>query len=201
MLRFSFRGHGKSAGSQRGVTIAGELLDLQGAVEFVSRDQEPPLAIVAASFGAVSTTLSLPHLDQLTSLVLWNPALDLRRTFIEPELPWGLRNFRPQQQEELHRAGFLFIDYTFQLGRVIFEELKRYDPRRSFVESHVPALVIHDDRDTYVSYEIAREAASDRGADFHTIAGSEHGFDSPEREEEATEVTVEWLTRRHPRQP
>ena len=64
VLRFSFRGRGKSAGSPRGVTIAGELLD-----------------------------------------------------------PWGLRNFGPQQQEELHRAGFLLIDYTFQLGRVMFEEL------------------------------------------------------------------------------
>jgi alpha-beta hydrolase superfamily lysophospholipase len=202
VLRFSFRGHGNSGGSQRGVTIAGELLDLQAAVEFVSRHHEPPLAIVAASFGAVSTTLSLPYLDQLASLVLWNPALDLWRTFVEPELPWGLRNFGPRQQEELHQAGFLLVDYTFQLGRVMFEEMKRYDPRQSFVESHVPALVIHGDRDSYVSYEVAKAAAADHAAaEFHTVVGSDHGFDSPAREEEAIRVTVEWLTQRHARQP
>jgi alpha-beta hydrolase superfamily lysophospholipase len=29
VLRFSFRGHGRSGGTQRGATIAGEMLDLQ----------------------------------------------------------------------------------------------------------------------------------------------------------------------------
>ncbi len=32
VLRFSFRGHGRSGSTQRGVTIAGEMLDLQAVL-------------------------------------------------------------------------------------------------------------------------------------------------------------------------
>ncbi|WP_162240329.1 alpha/beta fold hydrolase, partial [Nocardia arizonensis] len=35
VMRFSFRGHGDSGGTSRGVTVAGECLDLQAAVEIV----------------------------------------------------------------------------------------------------------------------------------------------------------------------
>ncbi|MGY2125906.1 alpha/beta hydrolase [Nocardia gipuzkoensis] len=88
VVRFSFRGHGNSGGTPRGVTVAGECLDLQAAVEAVRERFPGPLSIVAASFGAVSTTLSLPWLEStLHRLVLWNPVLDLRRTFVEPEWP------------------------------------------------------------------------------------------------------------------
>jgi alpha/beta superfamily hydrolase len=37
-LRFSFRGHGDSGCAQRGVTIAGEMLDLQAAVEYAASE-------------------------------------------------------------------------------------------------------------------------------------------------------------------
>ncbi|MEV4238938.1 alpha/beta fold hydrolase [Nocardia sp. NPDC049737] len=89
VVRFSFRGHGASGGTQQGVTIAGECLDLQAAVTAVrERFAGQRMSIVAASFGAVSTALSLSWLDDLYRLVLWNPVLDLR-TFLVPELAWG----------------------------------------------------------------------------------------------------------------
>ncbi len=61
VLRFSFRGHGDSDGTQRGMTIAGEMLDLQTAVEHMVGRFPGPLVIVASSFGAVSnlTVLSV----------------------------------------------------------------------------------------------------------------------------------------------
>lgn len=58
VLRFSFRGHGGSGGTQRGMTIAGEMIDLQAAVEYVADRFPGTLSIVASSFGAVSTSLS-----------------------------------------------------------------------------------------------------------------------------------------------
>lgn len=198
VLRFSYRGHGRSGGSQQGVTIAGEMLDLQAAVDQAA-GFPGPLSIVAASFGAVSTALSLRYLDpRLHGLVLWCPVLDLRHTFTEPELPWGLENFGPAAQERLHREGYLLVDGEFALGRVIFEEMRHYRPSEAFLASKIPALVIHGNRDSYVSYDIAREAATVRArTDFHTVEGSGHGFDSREREDEAINVTVDWLVCRH----
>ncbi|GAB2814312.1 alpha/beta fold hydrolase [Actinocorallia aurea] len=195
VLRFSYRGHGESGGTQEGMTIAGEMLDLQAAVAVARTEFAGPLSLVAASFGAVSSCLSLPYLEgRLARLVLWNPVLDLVRTFVEPELPWGVENFGPDAQAALHDRGYLLVDDEFRLGRVLFEELTRYRPAEAFAASGVPALVVHGDRDSYVSYEIAARAAKERpGTVFHTIKGSDHGFDSREREDEAIEVTVDWL--------
>jgi len=198
VLRFSYRGHGASSGTPRGMTIAGELLDLQAAVEHAQDEHPGPLCIVAASFGAVSTALSLPYLeDQLAGLVLWNPVLDLRATFVEPELPWGLDNFSPSQQALLRTQGYLRVDGGFELGRVLFDEFTLYEPLSAFTASSVPTLIIHGDADTAVSYQIARTAvAAHRNAQLHTVVGSDHGFDTRDREDEAISVTVKWLAHR-----
>jgi alpha-beta hydrolase superfamily lysophospholipase len=195
VLRFSFRGHGGSGGTQRGMTIAGEMLDLQAAVEYVADRFPGPLSIVASSFGAVSASLSLPWLgDRLDRLVLWNPVLDLQRTFVNPELPWGKENYSPDQKKLLSTQGFLVIDDEFEVGRVLFEEFHHYEPLNYLVTSTVPALVVHGDRDNAVSYEIARQAAAAKpSTEFHTVRGSDHGFDTRDREDEAVAVTAEWL--------
>jgi fermentation-respiration switch protein FrsA (DUF1100 family) len=69
------------------------------------------------------------------------------------------------------------------------------------VASSVPALIVHGDRDTAVSYDVARRAAVDREngghCDFHTVVGSDHGFDSREREDEAIAATVSWLDQQY----
>ncbi|MFE9575321.1 alpha/beta hydrolase family protein [Nocardia sp. NPDC006044] len=195
VVRFSFRGHGASGGTQRGVTIAGECLDLQAAVSYVQQRFTGRLSIVAASFGAVSTALSLPWLaDGLHRLVLWNPVLDLRHTFLEPELAWGVENFGPQQQKHLQDSGFLRVDGEFELGRVLFGEFEVYRPTEQLLASAIPMLIVHGDQDTAVSYTVAAELARTRPDTLlHTVVGSDHGFDSREREDEAIEVTVDWL--------
>ncbi|MET8800846.1 alpha/beta fold hydrolase [Nocardia sp. NPDC004568] len=196
VVRFSFRGHGTSGGASRGVTIAGECLDLQAAVEYTQNRFAGPLSVVAASFGAVPTALLLPWLAaSLDRLVLWNPVLDLHHTFVEPELAWGKQNFEPQQRRRLAERGVLLVDGEFELGQVLFTEFEHYRPLDQFLQADVPALIVHGDRDTAVSYRIAAETARVRPVtELVTIAGSDHGFDSEDRENEAITTTVEWLT-------
>jgi predicted alpha/beta hydrolase len=59
VVRFTYRGHGESDGTDLGVTIGGELLDFQTAFEHARARFEGPYFVVAQSFGAVSTCLSL----------------------------------------------------------------------------------------------------------------------------------------------
>ncbi|WP_017543817.1 alpha/beta hydrolase [Nocardiopsis prasina] len=198
VIRFSYRGHGESGGTPRGVTVTGEIIDLQSVAE-QARDQWPgPLSVLAASFGAVSSSLLLPVLgDRIDSLVLWNPVLDLGHTFLNPELPWGVENFSPEQQRELHANGRLLIDGEFPVSPVMWREFSLYDPLSAYTSSPIPSLVVHGDQDTYVSYDIARAAAFSRSnTDFHTVKGSDHGFDSTEREDEAIRVSADWLEAR-----
>jgi alpha/beta superfamily hydrolase len=198
VLRFSFRGHGASAGHQRGVTIAGEMLDLDAAVSYARTEFGGPLVVLASSFGAVATLESVRYVRP-DRLVLWNPILDVRHMFIEPELPWGLSNFGPEAWDAAMRDGMLTIDGSFEVGRTMLTELSRYHPSEAFADSTMPALVVHGELDSYVSYDIALAAARARvpraPTDFHTVASSDHGFDSREREDEAIAVTVEWISR------
>ncbi len=200
VLRFSFRGHGRSGGTQRGVTIAGEMLDLQAVVAAAQRSYAGPLSVVAASFGAVPLIWSLPYLaDRLDTLVLWNPVLDLRKTFVDPDLPWGRKNFTGRQLEHLEANGFLLVDGDFELGQVLYVEMQHDRTAQDFLSSRLPALVIHGDQDTYVSFEIARRIASQRAnCSFHSVSGSDHGFDGRDHEDEAIRVTIDWLGLRSP---
>lgn len=200
-LRFSFRGHGRSQGSQRGMTIAGEMLDLQAALDFALAELPAPHSLLAASFGAVSTCLSLPFIEpKLRGLVLWNPVLDLKRTFIEPELPWAKTSFHPESVQSMVESGFLLLDGSFEVGRVLYEEMRALDPLACFHRTQLPSLVIHGDRDTYVSYDIARNACqAHRLCTFITIDGSDHGFDGIANEDRAIDASVTWLSSLHSR--
>ncbi len=195
VLRFSFRSHGRSGGTQCGMTIAGEMLDLQAVIKYVSQRFTKPLSIVAASFGAVSTCLSLPFIEgQLKALVLWNPVLDLRRTFIRPELPWAKQNFNPESVRQLRSRGYLLLDQEFQIGRVLYEEMKSFDPFGYFIECSVPSMIVHGDKDSYVPYDISKVASQEHhNCKLFTIENSDHGFDGRENEDKAIDITIDWL--------
>jgi alpha-beta hydrolase superfamily lysophospholipase len=181
------------------MTIAGELLDLQAAVEHAqARTGEHEVALVAASFGAVSATLSLPFLGgSLRGLALWYPVLDLRRTFVEPELPWPRASFTAAALEGLRSEGFLLLDDRFQVGRVLYEEMSTYDPRGHFVAARVPSLIVHGDADEAVDHEISAAAAREHGdCELVTLPGAGHGFEGPGESERAIAATLDWLAAR-----
>ena len=194
VLRFTYRGHGKSGGTQRGVTIAGEMLDLQAALKYAADKLAKPLGMIAVSFGAVSTCLLLPYIQESRGLVLWNPVLDLRRTFIESSLPWGRRNFSEESIRHLNSHGYLLLDDSFEIGCVLYEEMKQYDPYHCFIKSSIPSIIIHGSRDSYVPYDVSRAACEEqKNCTLCTIKDSDHCFDSREREDEAIAITADWL--------
>lgn len=188
VLRFSFRGHGRSDGIDTETTIAGERQDLRAAIDWLGR----PVALLGSSFGAVSVSLSLAELgDSVWAVVLWQPVLDLRRTFLAPELPRGRELYRDWAR------GPVDVEGRFTLGTALRGELGTLDPRAAFVASTPPALVLHGDADTHVSPEIAREAAARRPrTDWLSVPGAEHGFLEPGSARLVVDTTVDWLTAR-----
>ncbi|MCX7919268.1 MAG: alpha/beta hydrolase [bacterium] len=195
VLRFSYRGHGKSGGTQRGMTIAGEMLDLQAVIDFTLQAFNLPIAIIAISFGAVSTCLSIPFIKHhIQGIAFWNPVLDLQRTFIHPEVPWGKKYFNNENVSKLISDGFILLNGTFEFGRVLWEEMKWLDPSRYFLESSIPTMIVHGDCDSCVPYSISRDAAlQNRYCDLFTIEGSDHGFSGKETEDKVIDITINWL--------
>lgn len=198
-LRFSFRGHGRSSGTQRGVTIAGEVIDLECAIsEAVQRAEGiDRLVLLGSSFGAVPSGLLLPALlrrNALNGLCLWNPVLDVAGTFVDGLTPWAAENFTPAAHEQLLTGGFMELDGTFQVGYSLAQEMKTVDARPTYDEAPIRGLVVHGDRDQSVAYEeAARLAEVNPRFDLVTIEGSDHGFSGSNYEDQAIRATTDWL--------
>lgn len=203
VVRFSYRGHGNSDGAEEGVTIAGECLDFKTVIEHLQTYHEPPYFVLAASFGAVSTCLSLPYIEEdVSGIVLWNPVLDLEATFIDPYLPWGIENFTGENLQHLLENDYLLIDESFRMGRVLYEEMKHYEPHEYFTRSSVPSIVLHGDQDDLVPLDVSTEV-SDRkpNCEFERITDSAHGFKQADGSRttedihrEIITITTEWIT-------
>jgi len=196
-LRFSFRGHGGSGGSQRALTVAGLMVDLTSAVTVATVDYPGDLYLMASGFAAVPTSICLPNLPALAGLVLWQPVLDLRETFVEPRLPWGQSNFGAPTLLALERDGFALVDGEFAFGLDLFREMSQHDPIAALEASRVATLIVHGGRDARASHDTAAAVAAGRAeCQFHSIHGAGRGFDATAHEDEALDVTTRWIVQR-----
>jgi len=194
-LRFDFRGHGHSNFPSEYLTCAGEAIDLKTVVDYCGSKTNAPLAIVAASFGAVSVAILANYLAPRTKAIsLWNPVVDLQRTFIAPELPWGIKNFSGSNIANVSVDGHFEIDGNFSVGVVFWEELHHLNPTKSLAQLTLPIQIIHGDQDTYVPYDTSVILAnSNTNISLKTISGSDHGFERATDEREVIIATADFL--------
>lgn len=195
VLRFDFRGHGESAGRQQDMTISGELLDLLASLDVARRRWRLPLALLGASFGAVSAALYAAHAgaDDLACLVLWNPVLDLRRTFLEPALSKPAAFFNDEGYASLEQRGFLLLD-QFRVGRCLVEEMRRVEPFAHMARIACPVLTLHGQRDEYVPFDVAQlHALCNPQSRFVPLPQAGHGFTEPADRQLVIPETLRWL--------
>jgi len=196
VLRFDFRGHGESGGLQEEMTIAGELLDLTASMDYAKKCWPLSTALVAASFGATSSVMYAANRPDIPCMVLWDPALDLRKTLLEPILPWGKQSFNAQGYAFLEEHGYMLLAGFFKLGRPLIDEMKRIQPLRYMKRINCPVLTLHGDRDTYVPYVVSKKyARCNSRSEFVTVSGSEHGFGRPRDRQFVIPRTVKWIQR------
>ena len=195
VARFSFRGHGASLGTQDGMTIAGERLDVTAAYRWMTRNSSPPHVIVAASFGAVSTLLQSQALrPKPLRLVLWNPVLDLTKVFVRPVTEWGRRNFGNEANKTALEQGYSLVDDAFRVGQVFLDEVKQYGGNLGLLHLRgIPTLVFHGTRDTYVPIASTRALAKMSTVCIIEVSGSDHGFPNANHETLVLKKTVAWL--------
>lgn len=192
-LRFDFRSHGQSGGTPDQLSIAGEVGDLLAAYGWL-KERAPHAHVLAASFGAVSACHAVGRGKiKVVSMVLWNPVLDLRRTFLVPETAWARDNF-VDGGRSYTRPGVFIIDDHFEAPESLLEEMLEYDIVSDLSRVEAPVLTIHGDADTYVPYDVSeRFGAPTKASRFMTIAGAEHGFGRPAEEHAVIDATTAWI--------
>ena len=190
-IRFDFRGHGESAMPQERMTVRGEREDLRTACEFMRRTvPSRPLHIVACSFGAVSTIL-YASTNPVDSIVLWNPVLDMKRTFVEPITTWARTYFNADAMRQAVDTGYLMLE-NFRIGTTLIDEMRTTDLSTPFRRLAVPILVFHGDADDVVPFQFTAQAcAQSKNCQLVTLAGAGHGF--LDYQDKVIGQTAEWL--------
>jgi len=195
VMRFDFRGHGESQGRSEDVTIAGECNDLIASVEHFDEltGANSKYIIVASSFGAIASILYVStHRDKITKLVLWNPVLDLEKTFLKAETPWGKTFFNEGGYRELHAKGYISVPETpFRFGRELIEEFGHIKPFELLGTFDMPVLTIHGSQDTEVPYSVSKQYGTPNNRSQFISLGCGHSFVGVE--DIVIDETVSWV--------
>ncbi len=197
VLRFDFRGHGESDLKSKDFTVTTEIEDIAASVNFMKNSGFNKVGLLGASFGGGTSAMFVgKNPKAVNCLILWNPLLDYNEVF-NPQLPWSVKNFSPQNFRLLETQGYFELHGRFEVGKKLFEEMRKMHPWKYFEKIDCPTLIVHGSRDSYISYQNARKYSSLlKGlSKFETIENAEHGFQKSVEQKRAIELTLQWFNR------
>lgn len=145
---FDFRGHGKSGGSMRDLTISRCLEDTRVARRFLeNRGAQRVLLFGSSMGGMVGLWHAALHPQGLAAGVHLAPAVGL----LESMHDWiGAEGMRRWQREGVHRVEHELG--SWDLGWAFVEDLQMYEPRRLAERTSVPALLLQGKQDDSVPW-------------------------------------------------
>jgi alpha-beta hydrolase superfamily lysophospholipase len=191
VLRFDFRGHGKSFGSLDKMTIGTEIEDFQTALDKVCNLEvnKNKIGVVASSFGAVPVILSGDR--RIKSLVLWNPIVrpkeDLAKLF-DIHCDKGWQQYIMQNKFLPYRGKRVNWDF--------WDGVRLMDMTKETQDIHAPTLILYAAEDQYISEKNTRDL-------FYAITGQRdkkvfqdmHGLRAEGIREQAINECVNWFTK------
>lgn len=204
VLRFDFRGLGKSEGKFMENGFSGEVKDLIAAVNFLTNKGYEKISLLGSSMGGAISILSYNYVRP-GSIVLWNPIIDLKSTFLflshsEEEIRASIKrsesiDMAVDEIGEKHELNTSFLRELIGVCDGLRDDL---DAPKMLPKIECPILIIHGEKDEFLPIENCREAFDTIPAtkkEFMKIKGTGHGFHPPgsESEQKAIEATVRWF--------
>ena len=193
-MRFDFRGHGDSNFREEDMTIAGELTDLETVSDFLHQENKLPQYIIASSFGSVSSILhAKAKPSYLEGLILLNPVLDIKKTFISPGTAWSQKSINEKSISHLDEVGFIKLD-DYKMGPDLVSEFSQLSLLPSFIDLDIPIFILHGDDDNMVplEYSIIFSKLND-DATLSVVEGVGHGFD--DQQDFVVKESIDWIKR------
>lgn len=195
VARFDFRGHGSSPFSSERFTVSGAMTDYLAVIRWAGQGWTN-IAVIGSSFGGSIVLLErlLPLKADLFGVVLLNPVVDYRGTFLQPEFEWAKGLFSEKNQKRILKRGCAEIQSGFKACQALLVELATMEPWRGAGAIDASAVVYHGDADNKVplGLTLARLAAM-RDISMEVIEEGDHAFTDPEKEQLVHGRAVEWL--------
>lgn len=195
VFRFDFRGRPESEGKAIDMTIKGELLDLDAAIEEAINKNYNRVGLLGASFGgSIATLYTSKNQNKLKCLCLWNPVLNYDHTFINPFLPWLINDINDMKKDISQKGWTTLGKKNYIIGKGLFNEMTRLFPYDELKKISIPTIIIHGDKDTYVPFEDSKKYAKNlKNGVFIKIEGAEHGFHQEPFETQVVNITLDFF--------
>lgn len=192
VFRFDFRSHGESEGNSIDLRVAGEIEDLESAINYVKGEGYSEFGLLGASFGGpVAVLYALNHQEDIKCLCLWNPTLNFDHVLLNPILP----KFKARKKvwdKDLKEKGWTTTGrYELKIGKGLFEEVKNLFPHDELKKIKIPTAIVHGTNDVYVPYEDSKEYVKNlKNREFISIENGEHGFQEKNPENYKTNIPI-----------
>ena len=201
VLRFDLRGHGKSQGILKDITITDLIIDVSGLIQYLHKINSLNITIISASFsGGVGLLAAQKNKKIIQSVILLNPVLDYYFQYIKKKDFWINEKIDSKTNKILDQEGYI-LHGAFPMGRKFIEDIPHYDDKNIPTNTTFPVLTIHGDKDKKVPYEIAyKNKDYNSYSEFYTIIDSDHGFRNPTNQRpEVLEIINKWLLKQNGR--
>jgi len=198
VLRFDFRGSGKSEGKFIDMTISGEVSDLKKAIDFISsrKINNNRIGVLGLSLGSVVSVLGWN--ERVKTLVLLSALNDNKKVFIN--------GFGKKTVKEIEEKGFCDLKKSpegwrtktsFNVGKGFWEEVKKTKLVSNIKNVKCPILIIQgtNDKDTDLSDSKELYSAANQPKEIKLIENASHSFDNPEHEKEVIKVSLDWFNK------
>lgn len=179
-VRFDFRGHGTSGGSNEGLRLAGLRADVEAVLGLVDEHFGPdvPTIPVGISFAGAAAVHAAQARAPCAGIALWYAVVDYEWNYgVDSTVPFT-RKMRAVAKEGIPRwAEFPILTTTRHFPKEMVAEFKTDSTVETLSRLEMPVLSYHGGRDALVDPEPVRRLAASRGnIDLRILPGAGHGF-------------------------
>lgn len=171
-LTFDHRGHGRSSGTMKELTISKNLEDLEAVLQHHGGGYARRILVGSSMGGQTASWYATRHPDEIDANVLIAPGFRFIERRMEELGPEGLEQIRKNGQITYKNQ---WIDAT--VGPALFDDAGQYTVDRLLPLYRTPALLIHGTEDDSVPFEdsvVFTKLTTARPLELLLIAGGDH---------------------------
>jgi pimeloyl-ACP methyl ester carboxylesterase len=181
VVRFDFRAHGRSGGSNEQLSLAGERADADAVIALLDTEigDSVPMVALGVSFGGAAAIHAAVRRNHVAGLILWYAVVDYESNFGPESSVAATRLFRaaadPDRDPPWAEMPVVGTEYHFP--KALIAEMRSDSTLDQLAGLGIPVLSYYGSRDRFIDVEpLRRLAAQKANIDLRIAWGAGHGF-------------------------
>ena len=182
-IRFDLRGHGKSGGNSKDISIIGSIIDSKTILKSLytllkNYSKYDGIHVIGTSFGACGAlSLAKSYPSKIRSIGLLAPGLDFEETLLMGKSDFACSFYNAETIKNMFRTGQILFDEQMWLDIKFIEEMKLIKPKDILSKITQPTVIIHGTKDPIVPIEVSQKSIENlKNIKLFQIENMDHGF-------------------------